>query len=334
MSSFPWLKPVQAPAAVSEETHINKGRGMNKYCMIVWVFVSVMVAFFQVSPVSAGSPKDLTVEQACPGLATRVLKLAKMVKMEGGILLKTDGIEIQEALIRDIVDRAEPKIQQQLRKNLLFLLEQEATTKILVKEARTAGVAAGGLTDDQAVKAFLNRMVQGTAVSEREARSFYDKNKDMVGGIPFEQVKESIQQFLLQQRKMTIIDSYIRNLGQRADMRINRDWVKAQYALAMDNPVDKARTSGKPTMVEFGATGCIPCDMMQPILKNMRKKYGDRLNVVFVHVGENQVLGARFGIRSIPVQVFFDRNGAEIFRHEGFFAEAKVTNVISKMGVK
>ena len=29
---------------------------------------------------------------------------------------------------------------------------------------------------------------------------------------------------------------------------------------------------GSPTLVEFGATGCGPCDMMQPILENLRRK--------------------------------------------------------------
>lgn len=77
-----------------------------------------------------------------------------------------------------------------------------------------------------------------------------------------------------------------------------------------------------------------PCDMMQPILNNLRKKYPGKLNVVFVHVRENQVLGVRFGTRAIPVQVFFDRNGEEIFRHEGFLPQEKVMEVISRMGVK
>jgi thioredoxin 1 len=52
-----------------------------------------------------------------------------------------------------------------------------------------------------------------------------------------------------------------------------------------------------------------------------------------VHVGQEKVLAARFGIRSIPVQVFYDPNGNEVFRHEGFFAEAEVNKVLSKMGV-
>ncbi|MFP4349853.1 MAG: thioredoxin family protein, partial [Desulfococcaceae bacterium] len=55
--------------------------------------------------------------------------------------------------------------------------------------------------------------------------------------------------------------------------------------------------------------------------------------LVFVHVRENPFLGARFGIRSIPVQVFYDKNGKEVFRHTGFLAEAEVMKQIEKMEV-
>jgi thiol-disulfide isomerase/thioredoxin len=104
--------------------------------------------------------------------------------------------------------------------------------------------------------------------------------------------------------------------------------------LAGDNPVDRARRSGKPTIVEFGAKGCIPCDMMQPILDKLRKDYPQKLNVVFVHVGEEQILSSRYGIRSIPVQVFFDNKGKEVFRHTGFFPEEDIMVQLKKMGVE
>jgi len=66
--------------------------------------------------------------------------------------------------------------------------------------------------------------------------------------------------------------------------------------------VDRARSSGKPTLVEFGATGCVPCDMMQPVLENLRKKY-QKAQYVFVHVGENRFLVPAMNIL-IPVQAF------------------------------
>lgn len=58
------------------------------------------------------------------------------------------------------------------------------------------------------------------------------------------------------------------------------------------------------------------------------------MNVVFIHVGEEQVLAARYGIRSIPVQAFFDAQGREVFRHAGFFAQDEVDKQLAAMGVK
>jgi len=167
-----------------------------------------------------------------------------------------------------------------------------------------------------------------------KARAFYDANTEMMGGMPFDQVKESVHDFLLNQKRGVIIDAHARNMGRRYNIRVNAEWVKAQAVLAKDNPVDRARASGKPSMIEFGATGCIPCDRMQPILEKLRKKYLQKLNMIFVHVRENQILAARYGIRSIPVQVFFDEKGREVFRHQGFYAESEVAKQIGKLGVK
>ena len=168
--------------------------------------------------------------------------------------------------------------------------------------------------------------------SEQEMITFCrDFFHDTVSNYLYE---EAIQRVLVERKKARAVDDHIQDLVRRADISNNEKWVKDQYALAMDNPVDKARMSGKPTMAEFGATGCIPCDMMQPILDKLRKNYPDTLNVIFAHVREKPIMGARFGIRSIPVQVFFDRDGKEVFRHVGFFPEAEVTKQLKAMGVQ
>ncbi|MFP4086494.1 MAG: thioredoxin family protein, partial [Desulfobacteraceae bacterium] len=177
-------------------------------------------------------------------------------------------------------------------------------------------------------------LTEGLTVNEAEMKAFYESNKEMVDGMPFDQVRGSIEPFLLEQKKMAVLDDRVESLGKRTDIRLNRDWVKKQAESARDNPVDRARMSGKPTLVEFGAAGCVPCDMMQPILDKLRKQFPDKLNVIFVHVGENQLLGARFGIQSIPVQVFYDKKGKEVFRHVGFYAEEEVLKQLAKVGVK
>ena len=91
---------------------------------------------------------------------------------------------------------------------------------------------------------------------------------------------------------------------------------------------------GYNTLVDFGADGCKPCEMMEPILATLKKKYKGKANVVFVHVREHQMLATRYGIQSIPVQIFFDKNGKEVFRHVGFFAQEEIEEKLEELGVQ
>ena len=74
-------------------------------------------------------------------------------------------------------------------------------------------------------------------------------------------------------------------------------------------------------------------DMMAPILKDLGKKYEGRANVLFVHVREEQMLATRYGIQSIPVQMFFDKDGKEVFRHTGFFPQEEIEKKLKEIGI-
>lgn len=274
-----------------------------------------------------------TLEGRYPGVAMGMLKSAGLEPMSDDMLLMADGFSISRSEITDSVKDQAPKLRQQMEKNLLFVLEQIATRRVLLNEAKKAGIKTGTDDENKAIQTLLEQKTATVDLSEEKIRNFYEANRDMVGEADFEQVRDNIHRYLLQDKKQQAVSDYIDALSRSVHLRVNEQWVKVQGRLAADNPVDKARSSGKPTMVEFGATGCVPCDMMQPILDNLRKKYPEKLNVVFVHVGEEQVLAARYGIRSIPVQVFFDSTGKEVFRHVGFFAETEVTRRLSQMGV-
>jgi thiol-disulfide isomerase/thioredoxin len=275
-----------------------------------------------------------TLESRYPEFAQGFFKSAKLETMDDETLLKADGFTISRSEIAGAIEDQDPKLRQQLEKNLLFVLEQETIRRVLLNEAQKAGIAAGEKDENQVIQALFENKTKEVSVSEKEAESFYQANTEMVGGVPFEQVVEGIRQYMLQDKKQEAVMEYIDDLSESADLRINEQWVKAQSLLAADNPIDKARRSGKPTMVEFGATGCVPCDMMQPILDNLRKDYPEKLNVVFIHVGEDQILASRYGVRAIPVQVFYDTQGKEVFRHTGFLAESEVTKQLVKMGIK
>jgi thioredoxin 1 len=293
-----------------------------------------LVCIVAVSGAEALASVPSTVDTNFPGLASGILKSARLAKMPPSVLLKTDGIEINAADLDRMLQQAPPELRTQLEKNRFYLLEQETGRRVIVREAKAASSIPINLSDSEAVQALFSQVAGKAVVSEDEVRAFYDANKQLVGGESYDRVADTIRQVLLENKKEALIQDYLNALEKRLAMQVNEEWAKAQYVLSRDNPVDRARTSGKPTLIEFGATGCVPCDMMQPILDKLRKTYAERLNVVFVHVGQEKVLAARFGIRSIPVQVFYDPNGNEVFRHEGFFAEAEVNKVLAKMGVK
>ena len=274
-----------------------------------------------------------TVNEKYAGLASGILGSARLESLDEGVLLVGDGVRITRAELMKSVDQEEPKLRSQLEKNLFFVMEQEAARRVLIAEAEKAGISHSGGDENQTIQKLFERKSAGVSVSEDELQTFYRENREMIGNVPFDQVKDNIRQYMLQSRKHEVINAYIAGLSDTVHLRVDKVWVETQSRLALDNPVDRARRSGRPTLVEFGAAGCVPCDMMQPILDKLRKNYSDRLNVVFIHVGQEQVLASRYGIQSIPVQAFFDAAGKEIFRHVGFFPEAEVLKQLVGMGV-
>jgi thioredoxin 1 len=90
---------------------------------------------------------------------------------------------------------------------------------------------------------------------------------------------------------------------------------------------------GMPTMVDLGANECIPCKMMVPVMENVEKKYKGKAAIIFIDVWKDKAPAKRFGVRAIPTQIFFDKEGKEIYRHEGFMSEAEIDRIFKKMGV-
>jgi len=90
---------------------------------------------------------------------------------------------------------------------------------------------------------------------------------------------------------------------------------------------------GMPTMVDLGADECVPCKMMVPVLAKVEKKYRGKAAIVFIDVWKDKAPAKRFGIRAIPTQIFFDKEGNEVHRHEGFMGEADIDRIFKKMGV-
>lgn len=58
-------------------------------------------------------------------------------------------------------------------------------------------------------------------------------------------------------------------------------------------------------LVDFWATWCPPCKIMNPILADLAGTYAGRMTVAKVDVDDNRALAERFKIESIPTLILF-----------------------------
>jgi len=89
-----------------------------------------------------------------------------------------------------------------------------------------------------------------------------------------------------------------------------------------------------PALLDFGRGECIPCKHMKPILEDVARLYRGKLEVKIIDIGDRPEMARRYRIRVIPTQVFFDAEGNEVYRHEGFLEKRKIIEKLSEMGVK
>jgi len=85
-----------------------------------------------------------------------------------------------------------------------------------------------------------------------------------------------------------------------------------------------SREAALPRLVEFGRGQCVACKMMKPVLEEIEREFRDSLIVESVDVDEAPEMAQQFYVRLIPLQVFLDPEGNELFRHEGFFSKEEI----------
>ncbi|HOX05316.1 MAG TPA: thioredoxin family protein [Planctomycetota bacterium] len=282
--------------------------------------------------------KAQRVEEAYPGLVPGSLACAVMAELPEGVLLKSGAIQVTAKELADELDKAPEMLRAELKKNAPVVLEQMATGRLLLEAARKSAaekkVDVSKKSDADLIEDYFGSVAGEVRLAEGEAKEFYDKNGAICGDTPFEKMKEELEAYVLQQKKEAVVQAHIRTLGRRMDIAVSAAWLKEQAPLVRDNPVDKARFGGKPTLVDFGAAGCCGPDKMQPVIEAVGEKYKGKLAVLYVEAKTSPILAARCGVNSIPTQIIFDKDGKEIFRHDGLMSEKEIVEQLRAVGVR
>ena len=83
----------------------------------------------------------------------------------------------------------------------------------------------------------------------------------------------------------------------------------------------------KVKLIDFWAVWCGPCKIMNPIIDELEKELGDKLEVERVNVDENQEKSSQFGIMSIPTYVIL-KDDKEVARKIGVTPKSELLKLL------
>lgn len=87
--------------------------------------------------------------------------------------------------------------------------------------------------------------------------------------------------------------------------------------------------SDTPTLVDFYADWCGPCKMMNPVLKKLKNKMGDRINIIKVDTDKNTEAAARYNVRGVPTLILFQK-GNILWQQSGAMQLPGLESVINQ----
>jgi len=98
----------------------------------------------------------------------------------------------------------------------------------------------------------------------------------------------------------------------------------------MHSSFDQIIQSEKPVLIDFFASWCGPCQMLGPVLKEVKDQLGDRVSIIKIDVDKNQELAAMQQVRGVPTMMLF-QNGKQLWRQSGVLSKEEIIkNILDK----
>jgi protein-disulfide isomerase len=174
--------------------------------------------------------------------------------------------DIEDALRALIFD-----VQEQVYKLRKDELDLTINDTLLTQEAARRKITTNALLDAE---------VKPQPVTDEQARTFYEQNKERVSG-DFAQTKDAIRQYLEQVELRKAQRVFVEKLRAAASIQV--------FLAAPESPVFSISTADQPslgsanapvTVIAFTDYQCPSCAAMHPSLERLVKTYGDKVRLV------------------------------------------------------
>ncbi len=90
--------------------------------------------------------------------------------------------------------------------------------------------------------------------------------------------------------------------------------------------------NGKPTIIAFGMSHCYSCLAMSKVFREILEEHPEYQIYSVDGQKERLILRDKYKLKLMPVQLFFDAEGNEVFRHEGAYKKPVVEIIMKKYG--
>ena len=260
-------------------------------------------------------------------------KMDKMASDPNKVLAKVNGKSITQADIEKAAAPEFAQLERECSNNRHTLVENKL--KQLVQDTMVEAEAkAKGVSKDQ----LIADATKAAAVTDADVNKFYDDNKAQIPpNVTKEQVVPRIKQYLEQQRQNEARTAFYASLESK---------YKADYMMEpMRVPVDAATytapvqgpASAPITIVEFSDFQCPFCSRLIPTLDQVKKKYGDKVRIVFrqfpLPMHQNAQKAAEAGLCANDQGKFWEMHDAMFADQQGLAVDALKAKA-TKIGLK